>query len=73
MNAKQIKSVSETLSFVYNLSLNESTFRFRGQASYDWTLQPSIYRYNSFKRYQTVDFEHNILLIAGSDADKYYF
>ena len=61
MDTKQINSVSETLSFVYNLSLNESTFRFRGQASYDWTLQPSIYRYNSFKRYQTVEFEHNIL------------
>jgi hypothetical protein len=61
MDTKQINSVSDTLSFAYNLSLNESTFRFRGQANFDWTLQPSIYRYNSFKRYQTVDYENNIL------------
>ena len=56
-----LNSVTEALKYTYNLNLNQSSFRFRGQADYDWTLQPSIYRYNSFKRYQTVDFESNIL------------
>jgi hypothetical protein len=62
---KEIKfnSVSEILSYIYNLSLNQSSFRFRGQADYDWPLKPSIYRYNSFKRYQTVDYENNILSV----------
>lgn len=57
-----IHSVTEALTYTYKLSLNQSSFRFRGQSDYDWTLQPSIYRYNSFKRYQTVDFESNLLL-----------
>ena len=57
----KLKSVSEVLTYVYNLSLNQSSFRFRGQADYSWTLQPSIYRYNSFRRYQTVEYEYNIL------------
>lgn len=56
-----INTVTDALKFTYNLNLNQSTFRFRGQADFDWTLQPSIYRYNSFKRYQTVDFESNLL------------
>lgn len=56
-----INSVTDALKYTYNLSLNQSSFRFRGQANYNWTLQPSIYRYNSFKRYQTVDFENNLL------------
>ena len=57
-----INSVTDALKFTYSLNLNQSTFRFRGQADFDWTLQPSIYRYNSFKRYQTVDFESNLLI-----------
>lgn len=56
-----LKSVSDVLSYVYNLSLNQSSFRFRGQADYSWTLQPSIYRYNAFLRYQTVEYENNVL------------
>ena len=50
-----------SLKYTYSLNLNQSTFRFRGQADFEWTLQPSIYRYNSFKRYQTVEFESNLL------------
>lgn len=56
-----INSVTDVLKYAYSLNLNQSTFRFRGQADFDWTLQPSIYRFNSFLRYQTVDFEGNIL------------
>jgi len=56
-----INSVTDALKFTYSLNLNQSTFRFRGQADFDWTLKPPIYRYNSFKRHQTVDFESNIL------------
>lgn len=60
------------LAFVYNLSLNESTFRFRGQANYDWKLQPSIYRNNSFKRHQTPTptFVHHSLMTNGSGKTK---
>ena len=57
----KLKSVAEVLSYVYKLSMNQSSFRFRGQANYSWTLQPSIYRYNSFLRYQTVAYENNVL------------
>ena len=57
----KLKSVADVLSYVYKLSPNQSSFRFRGQASYSWTLIPSIYRYNSFLRYQTVEYENNIL------------
>lgn len=63
-----INSVTDTLKYTYSLNLNQSTFRFRGQADFDWTLQPSIYRYNSFKRYQTVDFESNLLLAKPKQA-----
>ncbi len=59
---KKIESVAEVLTYVYSLSLNHSSFRFRGQANYSWTLQPSIYRYQSFQRYQTVEHEYNLLL-----------
>ncbi|WP_034894739.1 FRG domain-containing protein [Gillisia sp. Hel_I_29] len=57
----EIKSVTEAFEYLYNLSLNNSDFRFRGQANYEWTLIPSIYRFNNFQRYQTVQFEKNIL------------
>lgn len=56
-----INSVKDILSYTYNLSLNQSSFRFRGQSNYNWTLKPSIYRFQSFQRYQTVDFESNLL------------
>jgi hypothetical protein len=59
----EIKSTSDALTFLYSLSLNESSFRFRGQSDYTWTLKPSIYRYNDFKRYQTVQHEKNLLLV----------
>lgn len=58
-----INSVTDALRYIYKLNLNQSTFRFRGQANYNWTLQPSIYRYCDFKRYQTVDFESNLLKV----------
>jgi hypothetical protein len=58
----EIRSTSDALTFLYSLSLNESSFRFRGQADYNWTLKPLIYRYQDFQRYQTVQYEKNILL-----------
>lgn len=58
----KINSVTDALKYTYNLNLNQSTYRFRGQADFDWTLQPSIYRFCNFKRYQTVDFESNLLI-----------
>ncbi len=61
MTKVEVKSVSDVLNYVYSLSLNNSSFKFRGQANYSWTLQPSIYRYDSFDRYQTVIFESYIL------------
>lgn len=57
----EIRSTADALSFLYSLSLNQSTFRFRGQANFSWTLQPYIYRFHDFKRYQTVDYESTVL------------
>ena len=57
----KITSTSEALSFLYSLSLNASSFRFRGQAHFLWPLQPSIYRFEGFSRYQAVEYESNIL------------
>jgi len=65
----EIKSTADALSFLYSLSLNQSTFRFRGQANISWTLQPYIYRYQDFKRYQTVDYERNLLLAKPPHAN----
>ncbi len=56
-----INSTSEALSFLYNLSLNQASFRFRGQSDFDWTLIPSVYRYSDFRRFQTVEFERYLL------------
>lgn len=57
----ELHSVRDVINFTNKLSLNQSSFRYRGQADYVWNVQPSIYRYSSFKRYQTVDFERNLL------------
>ena len=65
----EIKSTADALKYLYNLSLNESSFRFRGQADYGWTLKPLIYRYNDFQRYQTVDYEKNVLLAKPQKPD----
>ena len=54
-------STSDALNWLYGLSLNETSFQFRGQSNVAWTLQPSIYRYEKFKRYQAVLHE-NLLL-----------
>jgi hypothetical protein len=56
-----LNSASDAIRFVYELSLDNSTFRFRGQANSDWTLQPSIYRFAHFRRYQTVNYESHVL------------
>lgn len=61
-----INSVTDILKYTYSLKLIQSTFRFRGQADYNWTLKPSIYRFDSFLRYQTVDFESNLLAFKPS-------
>ena len=54
-------STSDALTWLYSQSLNETSFQFRGQSNAAWTLQPSIYRYENFKRYQAVLYE-NLLL-----------
>jgi hypothetical protein len=56
-----IRSTAEALSYRYNLSLDKANLRFRGQADFNRTLQPTIYRFNNFKRYQTVWFENHVL------------
>lgn len=53
----KIRSTAEALSYLYNLSLDRSSFVFRGQPNYAWPLQPSIYRSYNFKRYQTTVYE----------------
>ncbi|MFA6691150.1 MAG: FRG domain-containing protein [Saccharofermentanales bacterium] len=57
----EFQSVDDALNFLYKLSLDDSSFRFRGQANSTWTLQPSIYRFSGFQRYQTVTYESCIL------------
>jgi hypothetical protein len=57
-----INSVENILKYIYELDLQNSSFRYRGQSNYEWTLKPSIHRYKSFKRYQTVEYERNLIL-----------
>ena len=57
-----INSVEDILKYIYELDLQNSSFRYRGQSNYKWTLKPSIHRYKSFKRYQTVEYERNLIL-----------
>jgi len=56
-----INSTSQALTYLYQLSLNQTSFRFRGQADKSWPIKPSIYRYSDFKRYQTTFYEKQIL------------
>jgi len=56
-----VKSTNDALRYLYKLSPNRTNLRFRGQADFDWTVQPSIYRYSGFRRYQTVQFESFLL------------
>lgn len=65
----EFKSVTEILKYFYSLNLNKTSYRFRGQANFDWTLQPSINRYCDFKRYQTVDYESNLLLVKPKEPN----
>lgn len=53
----EITSTTDALTFLYGLSLNQSNIRFRGQANFGWPVQPSVYRFEGFQRYQTVQFE----------------
>ena len=57
----EITNTTDALSFLYGLSLNQTNLRFRGQADFDWPVQPSIYRFSGFQRYQTVRFEEYLL------------
>jgi hypothetical protein len=57
----KINSTSEVLTYLYQLSLNQSSFRFRGQADESWRIRPSIYRYCDFLRYQTTFYEKELL------------
>jgi hypothetical protein len=63
----KLESTADALAYLYTLSLNNSAFRFRGQANFDWTLKPSIYRVNDFLRYQTVNYESHILSAKPSE------
>ena len=58
---RKFTSTADALRFLYELSLDQSGFRFRGQANAAWTLQPSIYRFANFKRNQTVWYEKHVL------------
>ena len=56
-----IRSTAEALSYLYSLSLDRSSFVFRGHADYAWSLQPSIYRSFDYIRYQTSVYERYLL------------
>jgi hypothetical protein len=57
----KIESTSEAIELLNSLSLNDSDYCFRGQADSEWSLQPSIYRFKDFLRYQTVIHENFLL------------
>lgn len=57
----KINTTAEALTYLYNISLNTSDFRFRGQAKSSWPLTPKIYRYNSFQRYQAIIHERDLM------------
>lgn len=61
MNSIEINSIKELLNHTYNLNPLNSTNKYRGQANFDWSLQPSIYRYENLKRYQTMFYEEILL------------
>lgn len=56
-----VTSTSEILSYLYNLSVDKASYYFRGQSNFDWSIQPTIYRYEGFERFQTVIYEKFIL------------
>lgn len=64
-----INSTSEALKYLYQLSLNQTNFRFRGQADRSWIIKPSIYRFSDFKRYQTTFYEKQLIGAKPPKAD----
>ena len=57
-----INSVQELIQYTsYILDPLNSSYRYRGQSNYSWSLQPSIYRFQNLKRYQTMFFEEILL------------
>ncbi|TOH44588.1 hypothetical protein CGI80_25440 [Vibrio parahaemolyticus] len=56
-----ITSVSDILSYLYSLSVDKASYCFRGQSNFTWSIQPTIYRYDGFERYQAVHHEKYIL------------
>ncbi|EMW0566186.1 TPA: FRG domain-containing protein [Vibrio parahaemolyticus] len=58
---KTIRSISEALTFLYELQLNKGSLFFRGQADYTWKLKPTIYRTDDFLNHQCVQYENNSL------------
>lgn len=64
-----INSTADILKYIYELDKQNSSFRFRGQANYNWTLEPTIYRFNSLKRYQTVEYERNVMLFRPPNSN----
>lgn len=67
-NKNIITSTSEALTYLYQLSLNHTSFRFRGQADESWKIIPSIYRYCDFNRYQTTCYERELLRVKPQKA-----
>jgi hypothetical protein len=61
MDDLHFSSIVDVFQYLYSHSLNKTSFRFRGQSNFSWNLQPTVYRFEKFKRYQTVAFEHYIL------------
>lgn len=57
----KIESTYDALSYLYNLSLNQTNLRFRGQAGFGWDIIPSIHRSSGLARYQTVTHERFLL------------
>ncbi|MCB0461511.1 MAG: FRG domain-containing protein [Flavobacteriaceae bacterium] len=57
----RINSLTEAYEFLNSLLPDNSDFYFRGQANFEWNLQPSVYRFNNFLRYQTAVYENTLL------------
>lgn len=58
---KEFNSVYDSLTYIYKLGTLNSTYKFRGQSNFEWSLQPSIYRFENLNRSQTVFFEEALL------------
>jgi len=62
MKNSTINSVQELIQYTsYILDPLNSSYRYRGQSNCSWSLQPSIYRFQNLKRYQTMFFEEILL------------